>query len=77
MANAQTTTRKHILDDDRVFFPEDPEMRIFGSVEKLAQWRHRNRGPAFIRIGRRIAYHGTDLNAYLSAQRTDPNGEAA
>ncbi|ASP22462.1 MerR family transcriptional regulator [Antarctobacter heliothermus] len=66
-----------IFDQDRIFFSEDPEMRIFGSVEKLAQWRHRSRGPAFIRIGRRIAYHGTDLNAYLSAQRTDPNGEAA
>lgn len=69
--------RMHILDEDRIFFPEDPEMRIFGSIELLAQWRHRNRGPAFIRIGRRIGYHGTDLNAYLSAQRTDPNGEAA
>ena len=67
----------HIFDDDRVFFPEDSEMRVFGTIEKLAQWRHRNRGPAFIRIGRRIGYHGTDLNAYLSAQRTDPNGEAA
>ena len=62
-----------IYDKDRIFFPEDPELRVFGSVEKLAQWRHRNRGPAFIRIGRRIGYHGTDLNAYLNAQRTDPN----
>lgn len=76
MADSQTQT-KRILDDDRIFFPEDAEMRIFGSIELLAQWRHRNRGPAFIRIGRRIGYHGTDLNAYLSAQRTDPNGEAA
>ncbi|WP_305972079.1 MULTISPECIES: helix-turn-helix domain-containing protein [unclassified Mameliella] len=75
MADNQTNNRG-ILDDDRVFFPEDPEMRLFGSVEKLAQWRHRNRGPAFIRIGRRIAYHGSDLNAYLEAQRVDPNGEA-
>ena len=66
-----------ILDSDRIFFPEDPEMRIFGSIEKLAQWRHRNRGPAFFRIGRRIGYHGADLNAYLAAQRTDPNSEAA
>ena len=66
-----------ILDSDRIFFPEDSEMRIFGSIEKLAQWRHRNRGPAFIRIGRRIGYHGADLNAYLAAQRTDPNSEAA
>lgn len=66
-----------IFDHDRVYFPEDPEMRVLGSVEKLAQWRHRNRGPAFIRIGRRIGYHGSDLNAYLCARRTDPNGEAA
>lgn len=66
-----------IFDQDRIFFSEDPEMRIFGSIEKLAQWRHRNRGPAFIRIGRRIGYFGGDLNAYLSAQRIDPNGEAA
>lgn len=66
-----------IFDQDRIFFPEDPELRVLGSVEKLAQWRHRNRGPAFIRIGRRIGYHGTDLNAYLNAHRTDPNGEVA
>ncbi len=66
-----------IFKQDRVFFPEDPEMRVLGTVEKLAQWRHRNRGPAFIRIGRRIAYHGSDLNAYLSAHRIDPSQEAA
>lgn len=66
-----------IFDDDRVYFPEDPEMRVLGTREKLAQWRHRLTGPAFMRIGRRIGYHGTDLNAYLAAQRTDPNGEAA
>jgi hypothetical protein len=67
----------NIFDQDRIFFPEDPELRVLGSTEKLAQWRHRKRGPAFIRIGRRIGYHGTDLNAYLSAQRTDPNAEVA
>ncbi|SDJ63910.1 hypothetical protein [Aliiruegeria lutimaris] len=66
-----------IFDSDRIFFPDDPEMRVLGSTEKLAQWRHRNRGPAFLRIGRRIGYHGSDLNAYLNAQRIDPNGEAA
>ena len=66
-----------IYDDDRIFFPEDPEMRVLGNTAKLAQWRHRNRGPAFIRIGRRIGYHGTDLNAYLAAQRVEPSEEAA
>ncbi|WP_380054111.1 MerR family transcriptional regulator [Falsihalocynthiibacter sp. SS001] len=66
-----------IYDDDRIFFPEDPELRVLGSTEKLAQWRHRNTGPAFIRIGRRIGYHGIDLNAYLDAQRVDPSIGAA
>lgn len=66
----------NIFDADRIYFPEDPEMNVFGDRLKLAQWRHRKRGPAFVRIGRRIGYHGSDLNAYLSAQRVDPN-EAA
>ena len=66
-----------IYNDDRIFFPEDPELRVLGSTELLAQWRHRNAGPAFIRIGRRIGYHGTDLNAYLNARRVDPNTKAA
>ena len=62
-----------IFDSDRIFFLGDPELEVIGSREKLAQWRHRNTGPAFVRIGRRIGYHGTDLNAYLAAQRIDPN----
>lgn len=61
-----------ILDDDRVYFPEDPEMRIFGSVEKLAQWRHKRIGPAYYKLGRRIAYSGTDLNAWAESLRVDP-----
>lgn len=67
----------NIYDEDRIFFPEDPELRVLGSIELLAQWRHRNRGPAFMRIGRRIGYQGCDLNAYLTAQRVDPSEEAA
>ena len=67
----------NVFNDDRVYFPEDPEMQLLGNREKLAQWRHRMCGPAFIRIGRRIGYHGTDLNTYLSAQRTDPSAEVA
>jgi hypothetical protein len=66
-----------VYEDGRIFFPEDRELRVLGTIAKLAQWRHRNTGPAFIRIGRRIGYHGTDLNAYLTAQRVDPNSKAA
>ena len=67
----------NIFIEDRIYFPDDDDMRVIGTREKLAQWRHRNRGPAFMRIGRRIGYHGADLNAYLDAQRTDPNEKVA
>lgn len=66
-----------IYDDDRIFFPEDPELRVLGSTEKLAQWRHRNTGPSFVKIGRRVGYFGNDLNAYLNARRVDTSTKAA
>lgn len=66
-----------IFDSNRTYMLGDPELDVLGSREKLAQWRHRNVGPAFIRIGRRIAYHGADLNAWLNARRIDPSNEAA
>ena len=66
-----------IFDSNRTYMLGDPELDVLGSREKLAQWRHRNVGPAFIRIGRRIAYHGADLNAWLNARRIDPSIEAA
>lgn len=77
MPDYQKQDRSGIFDDDRLYRPEDEDMRVFGTREKLAQWRHRNKGPAWTKIGRQVAYFGSDLNAYLSAQRTDPNGEAA
>ena len=62
-----------IFDVDRIYFPDVPEMRVFGTIEKLVQWRHRMCGAAFFRIGRWIGYNGTDLNGHLRAHRLDPN----
>lgn len=66
-----------IFDDDRIYLPEDGEMRVFGSTEKLAQWAHRRTGPAWVKIGRKRVYFGSDLNTFLSDHRTDPSDEAA
>jgi hypothetical protein len=63
----------NIFDDNKLYSPEDPELRIFGSKDKLAQWRYFGRGPAFYKIEKRIRYDGRDLNAYLQAQRVDPS----
>ena len=66
-----------IYDSKRTYILGDQELDLIGSRELLAQWRHRMTGPAWVSIGRKIAYLGSDLNAWIAANRTDPNGKAA
>ena len=64
----------HIFEDGRTYVLGDPELEFIGSKQKLAQWRYRKYGPAWITVGRKILYVGSDLNAWLEANRVDPNG---
>ena len=66
-----------LFEQNRNYVLGDTELEIIGNTEKLAQWRHKNMGPAFYRLGRKILYRGTDLNAWAEAQRIDPNSEGA
>lgn len=61
-----------LFEDDRSYLLGDPELDIIGDRQKLAQWRHKMKGPAFYRLGRKIVYCGADLNAWLAANRIDP-----
>ena len=45
---------------------------VIGDRDKPAQWRHKNMGPAFYRLGRKIIYRGADLNTWAEASRVDP-----
>ena len=54
----------------------DPELEIIGSREKLAQWRHQGKGPAYYKIGRKIVYRGTDLNSWVERTRRDPEKQS-
>jgi hypothetical protein len=38
----------------------------------LATWRSQRRGPAFVKLGRRVFYRRDDLHAYIAEQRRDP-----
>jgi hypothetical protein len=42
----------------------------------LPRWRMEGRGPAWSRMGRRIAYLRSDLLAFLAANRVEPTGRA-
>ncbi|WP_204115754.1 helix-turn-helix domain-containing protein [Shimia biformata] len=63
-----------LFDDNRTYVLGDPELELFGDRAKLAQWRHKNKGPAFYRLGRKIVYRGSDLNAWAEAHRVVPAG---
>ena len=41
------------------------------SVATLRAWRHRQRGPRYVRFGRAVRYLSEDLDAYIAASRVD------
>ncbi len=59
-----------LFEQNRNYVLGDPELEIIGDREKLAQWRHKNMGPAFYKLGRKIIYRGEDLNAWAEVLPT-------
>ena len=60
-----------LFEQNRVYVLGDEDLNIIGDRDKLAQWRHKNIGPAFYRLGRKIIYRGADLNEWAEANRVD------
>ena len=42
------------------------------SQRTLQEWRLKRMGPAYHKLGRRVAYDASDLDAFLAANRVDP-----
>jgi len=63
---------ENLFDNSRNYVLGDPELDLIGPREKLAQWRHRNVGPVFYKLGKKVVYRGVDLNAWAEANRVDP-----
>ena len=56
-----------------VYYPtKAPELRQIGTFQTLTQWRHENRGPAYVKSGSRVLYKGQDLLDWLEATRVVP-----
>lgn len=67
-----------LFDEARHYQPADPEIiALLGSVTKQAQMRHFKRSPSFYRLGRKIIYHGADLNAWAEASKVEIGGGRA
>ncbi|MEN8935315.1 MAG: helix-turn-helix domain-containing protein [Planktotalea arctica] len=63
-----------MFQNDRNYVLGDRELDLLGDRAKLAQWRHKRRGPPYYKLGRKILYRGSDLNTWLADNRTDPSG---
>ena len=46
------------------------------AVRTLQDWRCNGSGPAYAKLGKRVAYAVTDLDAYLAARRVEPKAGA-
>ena len=63
----------NLFENDRNYVLGDPELDIIGDRDKLAQWRHKMKGPAYYKLGRKVIYRGSDLNDWAHGNRIDPN----
>lgn len=67
-----------LFNETRHYQPTDPEIiALLGSITKQAQMRHFKRSPSYFRLGRKIIYHGADLNAWAQANKVETGGEGA
>lgn len=48
--------------------------RLGISPRTLQDWRRRSCGPVYMKLGRRVAYHPSDLEAFEASCRVQPKG---
>jgi predicted site-specific integrase-resolvase len=61
--------------DYTLLTPEETARRIRRAVQTLARWRCEGAGPAFIRVGGRIAYRAADVERWLESRRVHSTSE--
>ena len=66
------TGGNQMFDDERLYLAGDPALLVLGSPSTLSHWRCQGVGPAYIKLGSRVAYRGSDLNQWLAARTVRP-----
>ncbi len=61
-----------MYENDRLYFTDDPALKALACYSTLAHWRSEGRGPAFIKVGAKVAYRGSALNRWLEARTVQP-----
>ena len=66
-----------MFDPQKLYLARDPDLLALVPYSTLAHWRSEGKGPAFIKLGSKVAYKGADLNAWLASRTVRPAAEAA
>ena len=65
-----------MFDTDRFYFTDDPALKALAPYSTMAHWRSEGRGPAYVKIGSRVAYSGKALNKWLVSRTVEPAAAA-
>lgn len=60
-----------------LLFPEDLEASRIASRSTQAKWRLSGFGPAYLKLGSRVAYRRADVEAWLESRRRSSTSQAA
>jgi hypothetical protein len=66
-----------LIADDLELIPDAEAAEILGQKpDTLAVWRCKGTGPAFYKVGRRVFYTRSDINAFVVSRRRVPRKKA-
>ncbi len=68
---ATTTKRGQMPDRTRALTEREVAELLGLSVATLRAWRHRGKGPRFLRLGRSVRYLPSDLDDFVRASAVD------
>lgn len=65
------------MDDIEELIAEaDLAAQLHQQITTLAAWRVGGRGPAYVKIGRKVFYRPNDVSTWLAGQRREPKTPA-
>ena len=75
--NPQTSPRDHTQGTPRALTESEVAERLGLSVATLRAWRHRGKGPRFLRLGRSVRYLPSDVDDFVRASAVDTRSESS
>lgn len=61
-----------MFDNDKLYLTNDEALKALASYWTWAHWRSEGRGPAYVKVGARVAYRGSDLNDWIEQKTVRP-----